>query len=153
MGMYTGMRCKARIKPEYHALVREFMAICRVYNKTEDARAAFKQMVHDYPFLSDLAACDRGTYILSWMTAYGYDGNSEEWEEGDPDWELSFEGGLLRFQCSIKNYGNEYEKWAKVLDEIASEIITLQKWYEEDDAPATYLGRGEWHLPEQNRDY
>lgn len=148
MGNYTAFRCKALIKPEYHALVQAILDANA--NQTPKFTCGstspwlrLPELAQTYPFLQELADCDRGGSILSWMSAGDW---KEEWIEDDEEWRLSFKDDLLVFQSAIKNYDQEYQKFVKVFDIIAERIDYCARWYEENYGPQKYVD-GVWLDP------
>lgn len=148
MGMYTAFQCKALIKPEYQGLVQGIIFWSR------DHRGFLlgirERLMAKYPVAQEFLACERADCIFSWMV-FSSDYFHDIYE--DEEWNLAFVGGLLRFQCAIKD-GGEIEKFAKMLDVIAERVIVCEQQYEEFNysGVSTYLGHGKWSdYPEEKR--
>lgn len=121
MGMYTGVRCKVIIKPEYRD---EIERLSKDHYNWADSKIDFmKEYGQDY----------RATFIP--LGALAYMPNSWEIDgRATDDFERSFnkEIGLWTFQCSLKNYEHTIEHFFEdVLAKIAQEIIHLEYYYEE----------------------
>jgi hypothetical protein len=150
MGMYTAFRCKALIKPEYHALVQ---AIVDAYlsplpkgsfgSEPTGHWLGLDKLAETYPFLKELAGCEHGGTWLSWFVD---DEWKDEWYRGDVEWQLSFQNGVWVFQSCMKNYDQEYQRVATILDIIAERIDYCARWYEEDFGPQKYVN-GAWEQP------
>lgn len=135
MGMYTGIRCKVIIKPEYRDEF-EFLNSPDIQYEWEES---------NLDFLKEYGKYSRATFIPRGSLSYMPD----SWEivpkkeNGDYDWfraeatdgfDRSFdkETGLWSFQCSLKNYDNTIEHFFEnILPEITEEIIHLEYYYEE----------------------
>src|SRR5690554_2640406 len=124
MGMYTGIRCKVIIKPEYR---EEFENLSSIHYEWEESSREF---LKEYGKYNRAAFIPRGS--LSYMP--------DEWEDvpkkedGTNDWmnavatdgfERSYdlETGLWTFQCSLKNYESTIQYFFEnVLSKVAEEI-------------------------------
>lgn len=129
MGMYTGLRCKVIIKPEFRPLIKKMM----------DERLDWEDIAGDYSFIKEFSTGFRADFIpyggLSYMP--------DEWETNPNDWknseatdgfERQFDGntGYWAFQCSLKNYENDIERFFElILENIAEKVIHLEYYYEE----------------------
>ena len=130
MGMYTGLRVKVTVKEEYRKMLRAI-------NGGEE----WLQFSCEYPFLAGYAALGRSEFIPNGMISYMPD----SWETDDYRATEGFETGIdmrtgrWTFQCSLKNYENEIEKF---LDEVLPNIITssehIEYFYEEWDSGRLY---------------
>lgn len=127
MGMYTGLRCKVIIKPEYR---EEMKYLHEIDYEWEDS---------NLDFMKEYAEGDgRATFIPRGSLSYMPDA----WEE-DPrslfspatdgfDRKFDPETGLWTFQCSLKNYDDTIENFLdNVLSRITEEVIHLEYYYEE----------------------
>lgn len=129
MGMYTGIRFKGYLKPEFR---ENFDPIANrgEWNNSND------------PILSAFGALRRAPFIPCGVLYY----MPEEWEETLIDKEsgiLTFKDrdgfnrtwnkdtGYWAFQCSLKNYGCEIEEWFDIIPHFVEKIIHLEKFYEE----------------------
>ncbi|WP_340032549.1 hypothetical protein NSQ20_11840 [Paenibacillus sp. FSL K6-1122] len=136
MGMYTGLRCKVIVKPEFRQEF-EFLNNEVQYEWTES----------NIDFLKEYGEYSRATFIprggLSYMPDCWEDVPKNE--NGDRDWrnasptdgfnrEFNKETGLWTFQCSLKNYESTIEYFLdNVLSIVVETIIHLEYYYEEWD--------------------
>ena len=134
MGMYTGVRCKVIIKPEYR---EEFD---HLHNEL-----SYEWSESNYEFLREYGDYSRATFIPKGSLSYMPD--SWEYipkkEDGSRDWmnaqdldgfdrKFDKETGLWTFQCSLKNYEDTIEYFFEnVLSKVAQEVIHLEYYYEE----------------------
>lgn len=150
MGMYTALRVKALIKPEYHALIQAILAA----DASPEPKGScggeptgywlgLDKLSETYPFLQELSDCEHGGSWLSWYIGGEF---HHTWSPDDEEWQTSFKDGLLVFQSCMKNYDREYQKVAAILDIIAERIDYCAKWYEESWAPEKYVD-GKWQDP------
>lgn len=135
MGMYTGLRCKVIIKDQYRALIEKMMS----------ERLDWKELDSGLDFIEVFSRGFRANFIPYGSLSYMPD----EWEDtpkkedGSYDWidatatdgfnrEFNKETGYWSFQCSLKNYENDIEKFMDlILENIAEKIVHLEKYYEE----------------------
>ncbi|PTY93031.1 hypothetical protein [Heyndrickxia sporothermodurans] len=135
MGMYTGLRCKVVIKPEYREAMKQL-----VDNEYEWSES-------DVDFFKEYGDVSRATFIPRGALAY----MPGEWEgppfgkfgDGVPtdgfDRKFDPETGLWTFQCSLKNYEDTIETFMEnVLARIAEKVIHLEYYYEEWDKSIMY---------------
>ena len=153
MGMYTGLRFKAIIKEEYREAINELME--------RDTMESWLDTTEGYPemeFAKEYAEMSRSDFIPFGSLAYMPD----EWEElideskgkqwnnykAAKGWEREFniDTGYWQFQCSLKNYGSEIEKFLKdVASVIVKKAIHVEVHYEEDRYGRLHeLVDGEW---------
>lgn len=131
MGMYTGLRAKIKLKPEY----QEFIEMIN------NGEAKWEEEFWSY-------GCNRrAEFIPRGMLAY------MPWDDDDPKFDRTITAsGVWIFQCSLKNYEGEIEEFfSSVLPEIAEDIIYLEKYYEEwcyselyglEDGEVVLVGKG-----------
>lgn len=115
MGMYTGLRCRVIIKPEY----REEIEKINKGLEWEDSQYGLFRMYGDDPRAGFIP---RGA--LSYMP----------WGDDEFHWQrkMDIRSGVWQFQCSLKDYDDTIQSFFDdILPEIASEIIYLEKYYEE----------------------
>jgi hypothetical protein len=151
MGHYTGFRVKAKIKPQYQSLVENMISL-------RDEDGLWSKLVGDYPFLKELAESERGDSLFGWYTAYPigreYDYNARDdggehipaWEKNNPEWQMSFQDGILTFQSSFKNLGDPITLFAKVLEIISEEILVCERRSEDEHYSREFSPRGEWEI-------
>ena len=135
MGMYTGLRCKVIIKPEFREEMKHMDEIqyewknsnldfLREYSK--DCRATF-------------VPCGGLAYMPnSWegppYSKYGIGTATDGFER-----KFDLETGLWTFQCSLKNYEDTIENFMEnVLTRIVEKVIHLEYYYEEWDSSIMY---------------
>ncbi|MEM5592822.1 hypothetical protein AAHH67_15635 [Niallia circulans] len=126
MGMYTGLRFKGIVKPEYREMIKEI-----------NDGADWNDFTEKFPFLTDYANQDRAEFIPRGSLAYMPD----TWEEGEfPDQmstdgferSINLETGYWTFQCSLKNYNQEIEQFInEVLPKIIDSAEHIEYFYEE----------------------
>jgi len=136
MGMYTAHIGTAKIKPEYYGLVRGMLRAQRdFYHRKYPALR--EELEVAYPCYAELACTDRWDCLFYWMT-----GDSHmDW--GKLENPTTFKDGVLSWGGCFKNYDGEIDKFANLLETISTSF-SLQDWYEEEEAPRTYLGKGAW---------
>lgn len=135
MGMYTGLRCKVIIKPEY----REEMAYMDSIN--------YEWEQSNLDFMREYSKDYRATFIPCGVLSY----MPSSWEEEPFDrFGIGFptdgfstdfdpETGLWSFQCSLKNYEDTIENFMEnVLTRIVERVIHLEYYYEEWDRSIMY---------------
>ncbi|MCP1184952.1 hypothetical protein [Paenibacillus sp. 1781tsa1] len=146
MGMYTGLRCKVVIKPEYREELQ------RLHEEGYEWETSEFDFMREYGQLGRASFIPRGS--LSYMP--------NEWEDiplkedGSLDYRngtatdgfvRSFDSdtGYWTFQCSLKNYENEIESFFEiVLSKITESIEHLEYFYEEWSSSVFYdLDEGE----------
>lgn len=129
MGMYTGIRFKGYIKPEFRST---FEPIVKggAWENSNDA------------VLSEFGKLRRARYIPCGSLEY----MPSEWEEEINDnkyphpvrrategfertWDVT--SGYWAFQASLKNYEGEIESWLDILPHFVEEIVHLEIFYEQ----------------------
>lgn len=137
MGMYTGLRCKIKIKEEYVNDLKELEATC--FKWSEHSNLEFKKF----------GELDRASFIplgcLSYMP-YCWEklreGATNKYDTEDVDeFKRNFdeESRIWTFQCSLKNYSDEIGYFIEnIIPLIAEDIIHLEKFYEEWDTSIIY---------------
>lgn len=126
MGMYTGLRFKGIVKPEYREMIKEI-----------NDGADWSDFAEKFPFLTNYASLDRAEFIPRGSLAYMPD----SWEEGKfPNQEatdgfernIDLKTGYWTFQCSLKNYNQEIQQFfSEVLLEIIDSVDHIEYYYEE----------------------
>ena len=126
MGMYTGLRCKVIVKPEFREMIQE------IHDGGD-----WGDFVEEFPFLTEYAKQDRAEFIPRGSLSYMPD----EWEKGvfpnqtatdDFERNIDMETGLWTFQCSLKNYKQEIEQFFKeVLPNLIESAEHIEYYYEE----------------------
>lgn len=130
MGMYTGLRVKVTVKDEYRNMISAI-----------NEGAEWGYFSKQYPFIAEYAKLARSEFIPSGSLCYmPYSWETKDYEPTDGfDGNLNMETGKWTFQCSLKNYENEIEKF---LDEVLPNIITssehIEYFYEEWDSGRLY---------------
>ena len=130
MGMYTGLRVKVTVKEEYRGMINEI-----------NNGAEWREFSTRHPFVAEYARLGRSEFIPSGMISYMPDyWETEDYEATDGfDRKIDMETGYWTFQCSLKDYENEIEKF---LDEVLPNIITssehIEYFYEEWDSGRLY---------------
>ncbi|MED1125179.1 hypothetical protein [Bacillus atrophaeus] len=160
MGMYTGLRCKAIIKPEYREEMKHI------------AEQEYEWSDSNLDFMKEYGKVSRATFIPRGALAYMPD----KWEgppfgrfgDGVPTdgFGRNFDPdtGLWTFQCSLKNYDDTIEYFMDhVLSRISEKVIHLEYYYEEWDSGIMYdiedgkvveLGKGvSYREDEDENDY
>jgi hypothetical protein len=124
MGMYTGLRCKCIVKEEFRPLIAKMMK----------ENLDWKDIAEGYGFIDEFSKGFRADFIPYGSLCYMPD----EWEDENRKAKDGFnrqfneETGYWAFQCSLKNYESDIEKFFDlILNNIAERIIHLEKYYEE----------------------
>lgn len=134
MGMYTGLRCKVKVKEEYRQDIEILM---------EDT--GWSDCNHD--IFKNYSKIDRAVFIPFGALSYMPD----EWEKkiGESVFdtiatdgfnrEFNKETGVWTFQCSLKNYSDTiYYFINDVLTNIVEEVYHLEELYEENEVSDLY---------------
>lgn len=140
MGMYTGIRFKGYVKPEF----REDFENIALNGEWESSRDSILQSFSSF-YRASFIPCGSLSYM------------PDEWEEHDNRYkEYSWEwfdsakdaGGFNRtwnketgywtFQCSLKNYESEIEAWFDILPYFIEKIEHLEYFYEEFEYSRKY---------------
>jgi hypothetical protein len=132
MGMYTGLRFKAVVKPEFIQMIEKMM----------EERLDWEELFNLYPqrqFLKEFSKYPRSRFIPYGSLSY----MPRSWETNESDWKLrtptdGFEteyNKLLRvwsFQCSLKNYESEIEAFLNlIVPNIIETSLHIEYYYEE----------------------
>lgn len=124
MGMYTGLRCKVKLKSEFVLVIQRLLET----GNWSDL---------GYDFLDQFSSFSRADFIpfgdLSYMP--------DEWEseEALKEWDNRIENGCWIFQCSLKNYDDTIEEFFNtVLPHIVTEVNHLEYFYEEMESSVFY---------------
>lgn len=132
MGMYTGLRFKAVVKPEFTQMIERMM----------EERLDWDDLFVLYPqhlFLKEFSKFSRSSFIPYGSLAYMPD----SWETDEKDWKLrnptdGFDkkyDKLLRvwsFQCSLKNYESEIQAFFElIVPNIIETLLHVEYYYEE----------------------
>lgn len=137
MGMYTGLRCKVKIKEEYMDALKELENID--YEWSEHSMKEFR----------DFGELPRASFIpcggLSYMP-YCWkklrDNATDKYDTEDVDEfkrELNKESRIWTFQCSLKNYDDEIEYFIEnIIPMIAEDVLHLEEFYEEWETSIIY---------------
>ena len=120
MGMYTGLKVTAKIKKEFVEELNKVLSSDMDYVwKSVDSKR--------FPFVEKYANLSRSRDIPFGNVCYMPD----DWENKN-----SFENGVWKFCCALKNYEGEIEIFLKeVLVEIC-EWAKIEKLYEEESVSA-----------------
>lgn len=124
LGMYTGLRAKVIIKPEYRD---EF-----AYISSGEVRYEWSNSRID--FLKEYGAYSRATFIPCGGLAYMPDSWETPDERATDGFQRHFnkESGAWNFQCSLKNYEDTIEYFIEnVLSKVVEQVIHLETYYEE----------------------
>lgn len=128
MGMYTGLRCRVKIKEEFIKVVKHVIETDN-WNSWEDAHNKF-----GFGFLKQFSEASRCNMIPFGSLSYMPD----EWDEYSNERTKLFIEGLNEetriwsFQCSLKNYDSTISKFIEIiLNNIVEEIDELEDFYEE----------------------
>lgn len=131
--MYTGLRAKLKIKPEFHTVINRLHLVPQMPSNEFEYKSDWGQVAEafpEYPFLEEWARVARSNFIPFGALAY------MPWEDDDPEWQRSFKDGIWTFQCSLKNYGDEIGTFVDlILRNIVEEVHELYHLYEEYDEP------------------
>lgn len=127
MGMYTGIRFKGYVKPEF----REGFEIVALNGEWEN---------HQDAVIKKFGEIGRSGFIPRGMLCYMPNEWEDENEEATEGFERAYdkETGYWAFQCSLKNYENEIEEWFKIVPRFIERIEHLEYFYEEWDYSEQY---------------
>lgn len=120
MGMYTGLRFRGHVKPEYRAMIKSVL----------ERDLHWDDWISDYPFIENFANLPRAVMIPFGGLAYMPD----EWEDNDNvltssfKHQFSMDTGYWVFNCSLKNYDSEIDVF---INEIIPVICESTDWIEE----------------------
>jgi hypothetical protein len=139
LGMYTGIRCKVIIKPEYRDELKKLD-----YNGD---KSYYDWSKSNIDFMQEYGKYSRARFIPCGALAYMPDcweqAPYDKYGDGVPtdgfDTNFNYETGLWTFQCSLKNYDDTIEYFFEnVLSKIVKEIIHLETFYEENSHGVLY---------------
>ncbi|MCY9737510.1 hypothetical protein M5X17_27795 [Paenibacillus alvei] len=133
MGMYTGLRCKVIIKPEYK---EEFELMHSINYEWDESNLDF---LREYGQYSRATFIPRGSlsYMPDSWEVVPLDANGRrQCMYGTPtdgfDRTFDKDTGLWSFQCSLKNYDSTIEYFFdNVLCKVTEQVIHLEYYYEE----------------------
>lgn len=143
MGMYTGIRFKGYVKPEFRDTF-ERIAIDGEWESSSDI------VFSNYGKLSRASFIPCGClYYMphKWETYYINENGEKEIEFANYYKQVATDGfertynketGYWAFQCSLKNYNFEIEQWFGILPYFIEKIEHLEYFYEEDDYSSKY---------------
>jgi len=126
MGMYTGLRVVAKIKPEYKGLVDSIV-------EYRNPMGCWLDVVGQYPFTQQFAEMGRSNFIPYGSLNY----MPYEWEKTN-EWD----GATWSFCCSLKNYEGEIETFLTTILVVISEYAEVEYLYEEMTTPHKYVVEG-----------
>ena len=131
MGMYTGLRVVAKIKPEYRGLVDSVVE----YSSTHGCAplGCWLDVVDQYPFTQQFAEMDRSSFIPYGSLNY----MPYEWEKTN-EWDNI----TWSFCCSLKNYEGEIETFIDTILVVIAEYAEVEYLYEEMTTPHKYVVEG-----------
>ena len=116
MGMYTGLRCKLKIKKEYRDEIHHIISNNKDWSECS------------IPILKAYSLISRSSFIPYGSLSY------MDWDPKDEKFcRIDKDTGIFAFQCSLKNYEGTIEAFIyNVVPEICEEIYLLEEHYEED---------------------
>lgn len=137
MGMYTGLRCKIKVKEEFISALKELKELDYEWSK------------HSMLEFKEFGKLDRATSIpcgaLSYMPHCWKKLREEAVDEYDTEdvdeFKRNFDekSRIWTFQCSSTNYSNEIEHFIKdIIPLITEDIIHLEEFYEEWETSIIY---------------
>ena len=136
MGMYTGLRCKVKLKDKFIPMIETMI--------TNHSWANL-----GYDFTDKFNKDSRAIFIPFGALEY------MPWNEDDPEWENRVENGIWTFQCSLKDYEDTIRNFFDtILSNIAESSYYIEKLYEEWDISTIYeisddkvlnKGKGVWY--------
>lgn len=133
MGMYTGIRFKGYVKPEYRKAM-ETIAIDGSWNES------------DIQEFAEFGQIGRSSFIpcgsLSYMPDEWEGAPYNKYHDGVPTdgFERTYNAGTgyWTFQCSLKNYESEIESFFGLIPLFIEKIEHLEYFYEEWDYSSRY---------------
>lgn len=117
MGMYTGLRGKIKLKPEYAVKIKQEMG-SEEYFCWENILPEGNKY-HSY---------SRNSFIPFGM--------QQLWWENEP---VELKDGILSFTCSLKNYDDTIEVFLKECLPLIADSWNLEELYEEDTIPTKHI--------------
>lgn len=121
MGMYTGLRFKGIIKPEYRTIIKGI----HNDNLTWEESGLIDDFIYD----------GRADFIP--YGALCYMPKSWKYDDYIPH-EFNEETGYWSFQCSLKNYDNTIEKFLDMIGDMVDSVEFCEYYYEEWDYSSKY---------------
>ena len=123
MGMYTGIRFKGIVKPEFR---KELIGIA-MFGEWENANSEIFQ---------EFGKLDRSGFIPCGALCYmpnGWDDGKFPHAEATDGFSRTYheDTGYGSFQCSLKNYNYEIEQFFKIIPKFIEKIEHLEYYYEE----------------------
>jgi hypothetical protein len=129
MGMYTGLRFKGIVKPEYRGMIADI-----------SDHGEWEEYMDEYPWLRTFAEKDRSIMIPRGALSYMPD----SWEDNSISTagfhrQFNQETGYWAFQCSLKNYDSEIQEFIEtVVPIIMEETQHIEVLYEEWSGSVLY---------------
>lgn len=119
MGDYTGIRFKGYVKEEF----RKGFKIIALDGEWEN---------HSDPILKKFGEIRRSRFIPRGALCYMPESWENESEEATEGFEINYDSqsGYWTFQCSLKNYEREIQKWFEILPYFIESIEHLEVFYE-----------------------
>lgn len=140
MGMYTGIRFKGYVKPEF----REEFEDIAINGEWRDSNNSILASFGDFD-RSSFIPCGSLSYMPDEWEEYddSYKIYSREWFDSARDtdgfnrtWDK--ETGYWTFQCSLKNYESEIEAWFEIVPHFIEKVEHLEYFYEEWEFSSKY---------------
>jgi hypothetical protein len=130
MGMYTGLRFRGYIKPEYRQMIQEILGD---YDNWQD-RKHWEHYIEQFPFLENFATLPRASMIPFGGHAYMPDvwDNKENIVTSSFKRQFDMETGYFAFSCSLKNYDDEIDTFiSEVIPIMCESTDHIEEFYEE----------------------
>lgn len=131
MGMYTGLRFKGIVKPEFASMIKDMVVEGVEWDDLADAHP-------EHAFLQEYADYNRADFVPRGALAYMPDSWEEQpWTPASKatdgfDGSFNVTERLWSFQCSLKNYESTIEKFLEVIvPNMIEEAIHIEYYYEE----------------------
>lgn len=122
MGMYTGLRFKGYVKPQFRESFEE-IAIKGEWEESKDKK--FKEF-SKLPRASSIPCGTLSLYAI-------------EWEEDETfDRKYDKKTGYWCFQCSLKNYYDEIDNFINIIPYFIESAIHIEELYEESEESTFY---------------
>ncbi|MGJ0846499.1 hypothetical protein ACR77J_07415 [Tissierella praeacuta] len=141
MGMYTGIRFKGYVKPEFR---QDFEDIALNGEWEESNIKEFREFGDRFDRASSIP-CGSLSYMPDEWEWYNdkFKEYSSEWfdsAEATDGFERTYnkDTGYWTFQCSLKNYESEIENWFKLIPLFIEKIEHLEYFYEEWEYSSRY---------------
>ena len=136
MGMYTGIRVDGKLKSEFIDEIKNLFRIheeIHQYNSNQPPYAEYKITnfwdESSNPSLKQFGmTVGRASFIPFGYIAYMPD----SWTETEADFpNVVGDDGTWKFQCALKNYGDEIETWMTTVAALIFESCHIEYLYEE----------------------